>query len=87
MIEARDAVRLAIDAFKDITQDTRVEHAFLEEIELVGGNGSAHWAVTISLPPRLPMLGTVMGSPDKEYKVVTIDADSGAFISIKIRSV
>ncbi len=91
MIEAQDAVRRAMATVKDLTRDPRAEYALLEEIELVRENGSARWAITISLPARLPILGALTaafgGEYQKDYKVVAIDANSGDFVSMKIRSV
>lgn len=91
MIQAQDAVRRAIAAVQEFTQDPRAQYALLEEIELVRENGSAQWAITVSLPARLPIVGVVTaalgGEYQKDYKVVTLDADSGAFLSMKIRKI
>lgn len=93
MIDVKEAVSQAMHAFRNVAGLPRSEQAMLEEVEMVRDNGTACWAVTISEPirrtptPSLAQMAASLGAGDRDYKVIKIDAESGAFISMKIRKI
>ena len=86
MIDVKEAVSHAMQAFSNLAGQTRAAQALLEEVEMVRDNGAACWAVTISVPPGPgPSLASLAASfGNRDYKVLKIDAESGAFVSMKI---
>jgi hypothetical protein len=89
MIDVREAVQTALAFVHQVMPDPRSNSILLEEIEL--SEGESEWAVTISVPtPYKPSLSAVMaavGTPDRDYKVLRIDAETGKVKSLKIRKV
>ena len=83
MIDVKQAVRIAAEYFADIL-GSRAEASLLEEVSLEEEDGRRYWKITFSIPSRVPLAQLVAA---KEYKVVTVDAESGEVRSIKIRQV
>lgn len=92
MIEVKTAVQKALGYFKELmpappgfaaTPDRSI---LLEEVELVE-DGRPVWHITFSAPTVYAehTLASIVGR-DRAYKTITIDAETGEFRSMKIRS-
>ena len=82
-IDSKNAVQQARSYFQDLfptAQDVR-----LEEIEL-SADGQ-FWLVTYSFAkPEIMLFGAPVTNPQREYKVVKLDAHTGEPQGIKIRT-
>jgi hypothetical protein len=86
MIDVKQAVKIAVEYFADL-MGARANGALLEEVEIDDSGPRPYWKITLSVPePLAPMFGVanIIGGK-KDFKVVTIDAESGEVKSIKIR--
>lgn len=89
-IGVKDAVSSAMGFVREIDQGERLRDLLLEEVEM--DEGHDQWLVTIgfSLPKEE---STAIISPatsrkiERNYKVVAVDAYSGAPLSMKIRDI
>lgn len=84
MLDVHRAVELTTKTLKDLYADRGLEDVMLEEAEL--SDDCRQWIVTVSFVPKDRY--QLLGLPDKtrSYKTITIDAETGDFVSIKIRS-
>jgi len=92
MLDVRQAVAIAASYLTDLLAGEPIADVRLEEVEL--SEDEAVWNVTLSLlrEPRLssgnaasPMLQVIAPKLERLYKIVVIDANSGAVKSMKIR--
>lgn len=82
MIDIKKAVELAVECCEEL----EIEDVGFEQAEFVQGEGKPHWVVTVGFPePGSFDLFGLFRQPPRNYKVVRIDAESGAVESIKIR--
>lgn len=81
-IDSKTAVSVAYTYFRELfpaAQDVR-----LEEVEL-SGDGQ-FWLVTYSFAkPELTLFGSAIANPQREYKVVKLDASSGEPQGVKMK--
>lgn len=83
-IDVKKAVELARGYLSDILQ-VSASQVLLEEVEL--SSDGRFWLVTLSYPAPAPTPILVLtGRGDRAYKVVKLQAETGQFESIKIRS-
>lgn len=88
-MDVKEAVRKAVAYVSDVFESENPENIGLEEVVLNESNNL--WEITIgfSRPWDHPRSGVVTGfqpqPPKRQYKVVSIDNDSGEVKSIKIR--
>ncbi|MCD5406190.1 MAG: hypothetical protein LRZ99_00675 [Desulfotomaculum sp.] len=88
-MNVKEAVKKAIEYLVDIFESERPENFGLEEV--VFNEHADVWEVTIgfSRPWDYPRSGLITGlqsqNPQRQYKVVRVDAKSGEIKSIKIR--
>ena len=87
MLDVQQAVSHAMQAFSNMVGPKRAAEALLEEVEMVRDNGSACWAVTVSEPSHTPALAALSANLSRDYKVLRIDAETGAFISMRVRKI
>lgn len=90
MLDARQAVELAFQEFSQLVGGiSPVERSqlLLEEVEVVQDNGTPCWAITLSHPGPATAVQAMTGAVPRLYKVIRIDAETGAFKSLKIRHV
>jgi hypothetical protein len=80
MIDVRQAVTLAEKYFAELSSQGGI---LFEEVELRDSGGSNRWLVTLSVPT--PGSFSFSGPPQRDYKVVTINAEDGSLESVKIR--
>lgn len=89
MIDVKQAIRIAKEHFVDLLGNQG--NLLLEEVEAVRQNGSRLWKITLSTPTPIDQLGpmTPLFNPKyrKDYRVFTIDAQTGEMLSMKIRSI
>jgi len=82
IIDSKSAVQQATAYFRELfpsAQDVR-----LEEVELSPDGES--WLVTFSFAkPELTVFGALVSNPNRDYKVVKIDAKTGTPQGVKIR--
>ncbi len=82
-LDVKKAVELARESLADILQ-VPTGKLLLEEVELT--EDQQFWLITFSyLGPPDTAMQTVFGSL-RSYKVVKLNAETGAFVSIKIRT-
>jgi len=84
MIDVKSATKAAISSF-DHLYDNRLERSKiqLEEVELT--EDGKYWLVTLSYPIENAIPGILQVR--KEYKVLKLDAETGALQSMKVREV
>jgi hypothetical protein len=81
-VNAKYAVKRAIDYYRDITGDRA--QFLIEEVELISDEiGRDVWQVTISIPDQFAF--AVGARTIKNYKVLRILQKDGEVISMKIR--
>lgn len=87
-LSAKEAVQRAIQQIQDLYEGTPVGDLLLEEVERSGSN----WLVTISFVRPAGRgagigagIGAIMGTA-REYKRVRIDASTGDFEGMEIRT-
>jgi hypothetical protein len=89
-MDVKEAVKKAIEYVTDVFQSENPENVGLEEVTL--NEMDNVWEITVgfSRPWDYPKQGIVTGlqpqNPKRQYKVVSVDADSGEVKSIKIRT-
>ena len=81
-LDSRTAIERAKSYVKEVFSD--IKDLRLEEIER--SSDRKHWLVTFSFSrPDLTILGESFTNPHRDYKTVTVDANTGEPISVKIR--
>lgn len=82
-VSAKEAVRRAIEEVQDLFESPSMGNLALEEVERSGRT----WLVTLSFtrPGRSVGIGAIMG-PEREYKRVRINASTGDFEGVEIRT-
>lgn len=86
MIDVKQAVRVAAEYFTDLIP-TKAEGLLLEEVELVERDGRECWSITFSTPLPAVGIANLMAGARKDYKVFTVDAETGQVKSMKIRQI
>jgi len=85
MIEVKNAVKMAFEAFNELYESKRFEDILLEEVELSDDNAS--WLVTIGFYRRTPSINIIESIGSKKYirmyKTIRINAETGKLISMK----
>lgn len=94
-IDVKQAVRIALEYVREIFDSDKLSHLGLEEVERLGGT----WLVTVGFSrpwdyPRHDALSSLHPlaqlrdpdkRPDRDYKLVRIDAETGEVESVKNR--
>lgn len=85
MIDAKEAAQKAFSYFGDLFQGKFYNFA-LEEVEL--STDENHWLITVGYDPPTTGLAQLTGdaSNRRQYKLITIDSETGQVISMKIKS-
>ena len=92
MIDIKQAVKNALEYVKDIIPNSGLIDPRLEEVE--SSDNGRNWFITVSfvrkVPPtsiaeKITALGTGINPIEREYKLITIDAETGKPLSMKIR--
>ncbi len=92
MIPVQHAVQVALNFVSDIIPNSGLIDPRLEEVE--SSTDGRNWYITISfirqIPPhsvaeKIAELANHFNPSDREYKLITIDAETGKPISMKIR--
>lgn len=85
MIGVKDAVKIALDLFKELYDTKKFEDILLEEVEL--SSDKAAWLVTLGFYRQAPSVNIMESLGAKHYvrtyKTLQIDAESGAMIAMK----
>ena len=82
MVNVKEAVRSAIGFLGDMIPDAKDPR--LEEIERTGQG----WVITlsyVSMSTPAELLSILPSGPSRIYRTILIDADSGDFVSMKIK--
>lgn len=82
MIDAKEAVRIAIDYYKDVCGES-FSGLQLEELDMT--EHEDHWLVTLSYVEN--PLAALMGEPKRSYKIFKISRETGQVVSMKIREI
>lgn len=83
MIALKDAVKVAMNHFRAVFPASYRE-VTLEEIEL--SPDEAYWLVTLGFTrDSKGSIRAMTGNPLREYKIVSVDTETGAPVSVKIR--
>ncbi len=82
MIDAKKAVMIAIDYFKDVYGGSS-SGLQLEELEMTEHEN--HWLVTLSYVEN--PLAAFTGEPSRSYKIFKISRETGQVVSMKIREI
>ncbi len=90
MIDVKKAIALAVDSLKNFYAEP-VSDLLLEEVER--SEDGKYWLITLGfsvLPSSHPgnqfqQLSAALKTPVRIYKAIKIDADTGEFVSMKIR--
>ena len=82
-LEVKKAVELARGYLADVLQ-VSLSQLLLEEVEL--SEDQQFWLTTFSYPADEGSPFQVMLGGNRAYKVVKLQADTGKFVSMKIRS-
>lgn len=84
MIDAKTAIQTALSYFQELMLTPAPNGSILlEEVELVEGP-NPQWQITFSTPGQSAL--SMIPGRDRAYKTITIDAETGEFRSMKIRS-
>ncbi len=84
MVDVKEAVAAAVAFMKHVLEPSRATELLLEEVELARAeDGHQVWRVTISMPA--PQVLSNMLSGARDYKTLTVDAESGQVQSMRIR--
>jgi len=84
MVEIRQAVQAALQFMRDIYEEGELEKLGVEEVEQQAESGD--WLVTVGIGGAEPAstMSVVEGTGmDRQYKLIRIDAGSGAVIAMK----
>ncbi len=88
MIEAKEAVRIAMEAMADLYPEDQVPHLTLEEVE--AGKDGATWIVIVSFS-RTFAKSTIEAMTGQQgtttYKKIEIDAETRTVRSMKMHQV
>jgi hypothetical protein len=82
MITVKEAVEIGLRFADEVLGPAKLTDPRIEEIELAE---DAVWRVTVSFVREPSKLTEVLAPPGREYKVLTIDAETGEVYSMKIR--
>lgn len=91
MIDVKDAVKKALDYVSAVIPEALIDPR-LEEVEL--GQDEKNWLITISFIRKAPPQSVVqeanqiawnINPNERDYKLITIDAEAGIPRSMKIR--
>jgi hypothetical protein len=88
MIEAKQAVKIAMETMAELYAEGQVPHLTLEEVEL--GQDGATWAVLVSFSRTFAKstIEAMTGQPGTTtYKKLEIDAETGVVRSMKMYQV
>ena len=88
MIEAKEAVRVAMESMRELFEESDIPHLALEEVERSPDGES--WQVTVSYarPFAKTTIESMTGQQGKTtYKVLEIEAESGVVRSMKNRQI
>jgi len=89
-MDVKDAVKKAIEYVTDVFQTENIVNVGLEEVTLDETNNVWEITVGFSRPWDYPKQGIVIEfqpqNPKRQYKVVSIDDETGEVKSIKIRA-
>ena len=95
MIDVKRAAKTAAEYFADLFADQKYSDILLEEVEYDQAGGA--WLITLGYSPPLTLLESAQdplspllplsafSSKERQYKIFTIDAETGKVISMKIR--
>ena len=84
MVDIRQAVQAALEFMRDIYPEDELDKLGVEEVEHDPEAG--HWLVTLGIGGAEPAstMSVVDGAGvDRHFKIIRIDAESGAVISLK----
>ena len=85
MIGVKNAVKIALDLFKELYDAKKFEDLLLEEVELSGDKTA--WMVTLGFYRQIPSVNIMESIGSKKYvrtyKTLQIDAESGEMIAMK----
>lgn len=82
-LDSKTAVKKAKAYLNEIF--VNVKDLRLEEIER--SPDRKHWLVTFSIArPDLTLFGSSFPNPERDYKAVTLDANTGEVLAVKIKS-
>ena len=92
MIDVKQAVSTAVEALKNLYGE--LSDLLLEEVDR--SDDGKYWLITLgfSSPNQVPQgnplnpllqLGATLRPPIRIYRVITVNADTGEFVSMKIR--
>jgi hypothetical protein len=85
MIDVKQAVKTAIDYFKNLYADSPFSNLLLEEVELT--EDETYWLITLSYSyPTDDKLMSAIAPLKRGYKTLKINASTGEVISMKIRT-
>lgn len=90
LVGLKDAAGIALEYFLDLYPEFRrtAANVMLEEVEEI--DDAANWLITIGydMDRRLvrPTIAFGPPPPERHYKVIKVDAQTGRVISMKIRS-
>ncbi len=88
MIDAKDAVRIALDYVQTMYKPEDIPQLILEEVEL--SKEEDFWFVTVSFLPsaaKSPIEAMTGSRGAQAYKVLRIHAETGLVHSMKMRTV
>ena len=88
MIDAKEAVRIALDYVRSLYESEEIAHLTLEEVEL--SPESEFWLVTVSFSApaaKSPIEAMTAQYGPPTYKVLKLRTDAGQVHSMKMRTV
>ncbi|MCX6594922.1 MAG: hypothetical protein NTV70_00970 [Acidobacteria bacterium] len=90
VIDAKAAVERALEYFRGLTAAVAAPLDFeqktqLEEVEFVEEEDRPVWRITLSRP-NSQNFEFIRGRPARDYKVLSLDAQTGELLSMKMRS-
>ena len=88
MIKVREAVRIAMEAIRELYAEDQVPHLTLEEVEL--RKDGATWVVVVSFSrtfAKSPIEAMTGQQGTTTYKMLEIDAETGVVRSMKMHQV
>lgn len=81
-IGVKEAVRVATGVLRDLYENAELEDLLLEEVERSG----EEWLVTLGFTrPSADTTFGLLAAPERAYKRIKIDADTGEFLGMEIR--
>lgn len=82
-LDVKKAVELARASLSDVLQ-VPASQVLLEEVEL--SEDQQFWLITLSYSAAEPAPVLLFAGQNRAYKIVKLQADTGALVSIKIRT-